>query len=115
QRAANPAEAKGNLVDRLELGPGGQAAERLEVGIPVRSDVLRPLDVIEPPRELALEGHRHAEEGVRDAGVAPVEEEVATVADEDLPVVKIVVLDRLGHAWGRKAFTELGDRLHEHT
>jgi hypothetical protein len=35
---------------------------------------------------------------VRDTGVAPVEEEIAAVADEDLAVVEVVVLNRLGFA-----------------
>jgi hypothetical protein len=33
---------------------------------------------------------------VRDAAVAPVEDEVAAVAHEDLAVVQVVVLDRVG-------------------
>ena len=71
---------------RLEFRLCGKAAKRFEIGVPVRTDVLRALDVVESPGELALKCHRHAEERVRDTGVAPVEEEIAAVADEDLAV-----------------------------
>ena len=53
------------------------------------------VDVVESPGELALKCHRHAEERVRDTGVAPVEEEIAAVADEDLAVVEVGVI-----VWG---------------
>src|SRR5215210_5361840 len=113
QGPADPAETEGGVVGGPKLGLSGKAVERLEVRVPVRSDVLRALDVVEAPGEVALERHRHAEERVRDAGIAPVEEEVATVADEDLAVVEIIVLNRLGHADRRQAVAELGDRRNE--
>ena len=56
-----------------------------------KGDVDGALHVVEPPRENALEGDRHGEERVRDARVAPVEEEVAAVPHEDLPVVEVVL------------------------
>ena len=57
QRPADPAATEGDLVRRLQLGPRREAAEWFEVGVPVGSDVLRALDVVEPPRELTLERH----------------------------------------------------------
>ena len=49
---------------------------------------------------------------VRDAAVAPVEDDVAAVAHEDLPVVEVVVLDRFVEAVfgeGRAHLLEMGD------
>ena len=54
QRPANPAETEGDLVRRLEFRLCGKAAKRFEIGVPIRTDVLRALDVVEPPGELAL-------------------------------------------------------------
>ena len=66
-----------------------------QICVAVRLRRLRRLHVVDAPGDDTVEGHRQGEERVRDAGIAPVEEQVAVVAHEDLGVVQIVVLDRL--------------------
>ena len=74
-----------------------QIAERLEVRIP-QALQLRATRFQVELRRVRPQGHGQRVEGVRDAAVAPVEEEIAAVAEEDLTVVEVVVLDRLGNA-----------------
>ena len=94
-RATEPAQPSRDLRSRRRDRSVG-ARERLQVGVAVRLGLLRALDVVDAPGDDAVERHRQGEERVRDAGIAPVEEQVAAVPDEDLSVVEIVVLDRLG-------------------
>ncbi len=94
QRPAEPAEAASGPRDDHEVARG-MGAERLQVGVAKRLRRFRLLDVVDPPRDHPVERDGKAEEGMRDAGVAPVEQQVAAVVDEDLGVVQIVVLDRL--------------------
>src|SRR5439155_12489849 len=95
ERAADPAEPDRTLAGRDEIGARRVALERLEVGIAKRRHVDRAPDVVETPAQHALERHRERAERMRHARVAPVEEEIAAVPDEDLAVVEVVVLDRL--------------------
>ena len=44
-----------------------------------------------------------------DAGVSPVEQQVTALTDEDLTVVKVVVLNRLQQAVGRQLVAHLAD------
>ena len=88
-------------------------AERHEVRVAERHDIQRPLDVVESPGQDPLERHRKREERVGDAGVAPVEEQVAAVLHEHLAIVEVVVFDRLGDPDGGELLAQLPDPRHE--
>src|SRR5215831_17458663 len=63
--------------------------EGLEVDV-AQAPQLRPTRLeVEPPGDRA-QRHREREQRVRDAAVAPVEDDIPAVADEDLPVVEVV-------------------------
>ena len=91
-----------------ELVARAEAVERLEVGVAQPDDVGTSGRQLEPMDERP---HRHHQgvERVRDAAVAPVEEQVAAVANEDVSVVEVVVLDRLRDAVGREACAARGE------
>ena len=91
--AAYPAEPNGGLGGRVEVGAVGDPNERVQVRVAERAHVDRALDIVETPGEAALQRDRQREERVGDAGISPVEQEVATIADEDLAVVEIDVLN----------------------
>src|SRR4029077_3095197 len=95
----------------LEFLAPRERRERPKVGVAERRYVDGAFDVVEPPRKSALERDGHAEERMGDARVAPVEEQVAAVTYEDLPVVEVVVLDRLGYRERAELSPHLRDLL----
>jgi len=81
--ATGPAESDGEPEGGAKLLVGAASGKRRQVGVPKRGDVDRALEVVGPPADNALDGDGHREERVRDAGVAPVEDQVAAVAGVD--------------------------------
>src|SRR3954451_20086489 len=94
-RSADPAETQRRRERRPQFRPLPVARERFEVSIGEGTDIGAVLNVVESPGELSLQRHGHREERMRDAGIAPVGKDVVAVPDKDLPVMKVVVLDRV--------------------
>src|SRR5262249_14441178 len=72
-----------------------EVAERLEIRVTKAPELGAARLEIEL-RGGGSEIHRQRMERVRDAAVAPVEEDVPPTGEENLPIVEVVVLDRLG-------------------
>src|SRR5262245_46496168 len=98
-------------------GPVGEVrgflrlAVRLEVGVPQTSE-LGPARLEVELRRGCSQRNGQGVEWVRNAAVAPVEEEVAAIPDEDLAVVEVVVLDGLADAVGSQLTTHLLEPRH---
>ena len=101
RRSAGPsARRRSARVPKARPGLEVRVAVALELG-----SVLVEAQVVgEHPH-----GHVEGEERVRDAGVAPVEEDVRPVPDEHVPVVEVVVLDRLRELVGGELLAEPRD------
>ena len=107
---ADPAQSHGEAggLAQVAVVPLGVGTEvRREVGL----EVLGALLVVDAPRDDALEGDGEGEEGVGDAGIPPVEDLVGAGAEEDLPVVEVVVLDGLPDPEGGELPAQVLDPL----
>src|SRR5690606_7476071 len=107
-RATHPTQALrdpggGDKVARLPLG------EDREIAIPERGDVDGVGYVVETPGQHTLERDGEREERVGYAGVTPVEQQVATAANEDLAVVQVVVLEQFRQAERRELSAQVAD------
>src|SRR5439155_25322927 len=91
ERPGDRPGAVGEVCGRLEI------AERLEIRVPEALQLTATRLEVELRRGCPQRDGQRVE-GVRGAAVAPVEEDIATVAKEDLSVVEVIVLDRLGNA-----------------
>jgi hypothetical protein len=88
QRPGDLAHAAGQLERGDEVGVRSQVAERLQVGVAQRLDV----GLVDQPLRHP-EGDKHAGERVGDHAVAPVVEPRVAAAGEDVPGVKVVVVE----------------------
>src|SRR5262249_37601053 len=93
---AVPGQRPGDRAGAVgEVGRLSEVAERLEIRVTKAPELGAARLEIEL-RGGGSEIHRQRMERVRDAAVAPVEEDVPPTGEENLPIVEVVVLDRLG-------------------
>jgi hypothetical protein len=90
-----------------ELGLRTVLPERLQAGVAQVEHVWPARRELEPVRKRPHRDHERVER-MQEATVAPVEEEVSTIAHEHVPVVQVVVLERLRNAEGGESGARVG-------